>query len=106
MTEALEETLTTHGVWLDRQPLAAKRVLLINSRCVDMEPYLAQRPSTSDDPLRTPFACGYAIRDDKAYLKTERLAKPTSVNLALVAIDHHCGINTWMGKVRWLTFFV
>jgi integrase/recombinase XerC len=38
--------------------------------------------------LRTPFARDYAIRDYKTYLKTERQAKPTSVNLALAAIDH------------------
>jgi site-specific recombinase XerD len=50
--------------------------------------YLAQRPPTSDDPLHTPFARDYAIRDYKTYLKTKRQAKPTSVNLALAAIDH------------------
>ena len=50
--------------------------------------YLTQHPSTPDDPLRTPFARDYAIRDYKTYLKTERQAKPTSVNLALAAIDH------------------
>jgi integrase/recombinase XerC len=38
--------------------------------------------------LHTPFARDYAIRDYKTYLKTERQAKPTSVNLALAAIDH------------------
>ncbi len=50
--------------------------------------YLAQYPSTTDDPLRTPFARDYAVRDYKTYLKTERQARPTSVNLALAAIDH------------------
>ncbi|GAC1347877.1 MAG: tyrosine recombinase XerC [Ktedonobacteraceae bacterium] len=50
--------------------------------------YLAQRPPTADDPLRTPFARDYAVRDYKTYLKTERQAKPTTVNLALAAIDH------------------
>lgn len=42
----------------------------------------------TDDPLYTPFARDYAVRDYKSYLKTERQAKPTSVNLALAAIDH------------------
>ena len=50
--------------------------------------YLATRPSTGDDPLRHPFAGDYAVRDYKLYLKTERKAKPASVNLTLAAIDH------------------
>ena len=38
--------------------------------------------------MRTPFTREYAVRDYKTYLKNERQAKPTSVNLALAAIDH------------------
>ena len=41
-----------------------------------------------DRPLHDPFARDYAVRDFKRYLKTERKAKPASVNLALAAIDH------------------
>src|SRR5947208_2671646 len=40
------------------------------------------------DPLYEPFARDYAVRDFKWYLKTERKAKPASVNLMLAAIDH------------------
>jgi site-specific recombinase XerD len=88
MTETLEETLTAYDAWLDRQPLATKTRVAYQLQVHQYGAYLAQRPPTADDPLRTPFARDYAIRDYKTYLKTERQAKPTSVNLALAAIDH------------------
>jgi site-specific recombinase XerD len=88
MTETLEQTLTAYDAWLDRQPLAAKTRVAYRFQVHQYGAYLAQRPPTADDPLRTPFACDYAVRDYKTYLKTERQAKPTSVNLALAAIDH------------------
>jgi integrase/recombinase XerC len=83
MTETLEQTLTAYNAWLDRRPLAAKTRVAYRFQVRQYGIYLAQHPLTSDDPLRTPFA-----RDYKTYLKTERQAKPTSVNLALAAIDH------------------
>src|ERR1700730_10463964 len=88
MTETLEQTLTAYDAWLDRQRLAAKTRVAYRLQVHQYGAYLAQHPSTADDPLRTPFARDYAIRDYKSYLKTERQAKPTSVNLALAAIDH------------------
>jgi integrase/recombinase XerC len=44
--------------------------------------------SPDGNPLRDPFARDYAVRDYKTSLKTHGKAKPTSVNLALAAIDH------------------
>lgn len=88
MTETLEQTLMAYDAWLDRQPLAAKTRIAYRLQVHHYGEYLAQRTPTADDPLRTPFARDYAIRDYKSYLKTERQAKPTSVNLALAAIDH------------------
>src|SRR5712691_2186844 len=88
MTETLEQTLTAYDTWLDRQPLAIKTRIAYRLQVHQYGAYLAQRPPTTDDPLHTPFARDYAIRDYKSYLKTERQAKPTSVNLALAAIDH------------------
>src|ERR1700726_4073015 len=88
MTEALEQTLMAYDAWLDRQPLAAKTRVAYRLQVRQYGAYLAHRPPTADDPLRAPFARDYAIRDYKSYLKTERQAKPTSVNLALAAIDH------------------
>jgi len=88
MTESLEQTLAAYDAWLDRQPLAAKTRVAYRFQVHQYGVYLAQCPPTADDPLRTPFARDYAIRDYKTYLKIERRAKPTSVNLALAAIDH------------------
>jgi site-specific recombinase XerD len=88
MLETLDQTLTAYNTWLDRQPLATKTRIAYRLQVHQYGAYLAQRPPTPDDPLRTSFARDYAVRDYKTYLKTERLAKPTSVNLALAAIDH------------------
>src|SRR6266566_9255378 len=88
MTETLEQTLTAYNAWLDRQPLAAKTRVAYRLQIHQYGAYLAQHRSTTDDPLYTPFVRDYAVRDYKTYLKTERQAKPTSVNLALAAIDH------------------
>ena len=88
MMETLEQTLTAYSVWLDRQPLAEKTRVAYRFQVHQYGAYLAQRPPTVDDPLRTPFARDYAVRDYKTYLKTKRQAKPASVNLALAAIDH------------------
>jgi hypothetical protein len=81
MTEALEQTLIAYDAWLDRQLLAAKTRTAYRLQVRQYGAYLAQHPATADDPLRTPCARDYAIRDYKSYLKTERQAKPTSVNL-------------------------
>src|SRR5260370_40626394 len=97
MTEDLEQTLTAYNAWLDRQPLAAKTRVAYRLQVHHYGMYLAQRPQNGDDPLRTPFARDYAIRDYKTYLKTERQAKPTSVNLALAAIDH---LHQFLGNDR------
>lgn len=96
-TETLEQTLAAYNVWLERQPLAAKTRTAYRLQVRQYGAYLAQRSSALDDPLHTPFARDYAIRDYKTYLKTERQAKPTSVNLALAAIDH---FHQFMGNDR------
>jgi site-specific recombinase XerD len=88
MTESLEQILAAYDTWLDRQPLAAKTRVAYRLQVHQYGAYLAQRSPTADDPLHTPFARDYAVRDYKLYLKTERQARPTSVNLALSAIDH------------------
>lgn len=88
MIEPLEQTLAAYDAWLDRQPLAAKTRAAYRLQVNQYGAYLAQYSPTADDPLHTPFARDYAIRDYKTYLKTERQARPTSVNLALSAIDH------------------
>src|SRR6266436_878610 len=88
MTETLEQTLAAYDAWLGRQPLAAKTRVAYRLQVRQFGAYLAQRSPVADDPLHTPFARDYAVRDYKTYLKTERQARPSSVNLALAAIDH------------------
>ena len=88
MTESLEQVLAAYDTWMERQPLAAKTRVAYRLQVHQYGAYLAQRSPTADDPLHTPFARDYAVRDYKLYLKTERQARPTSVNLALSAIDH------------------
>src|SRR5947209_5184988 len=88
MNETLEQTLAAYDAWLNRQPLAAKTRLAYQLQVHQYGVYLALHTPIADDPLHTPFVRDYVVRDYKSYLKTERQAKPTSINLALAAIDH------------------
>src|SRR6266568_499891 len=88
VTDDLERQLTAYEVWLARQPLAdnTRRAYLLQVR--QYGAYLATRVSPYGNPLRDPFARDYAVRDYKTYVKTEGKVRPSSVNLALAAIDH------------------
>ena len=88
MLDQVEQTLAAYDRWLDRQPLAANTRSAYRLQVHHYAAFLMQRLPAKDDPLHHPFARDYAVRDYKTYLKTERKAKPTSVNLALAAIDH------------------
>jgi integrase/recombinase XerC len=50
--------------------------------------YLGAANLEYGDPLADENARDYAVRDFKGHLKTVLQAKPTSVNLALAAVDH------------------
>jgi site-specific recombinase XerD len=84
----LEQVLTAYESWLRRQPFARNTQEAYRFHVRQYVEYLATGPATGDDPLHDPFARDYAVRDFKRYLKTERKAKPASVNLTLSAIDH------------------
>jgi site-specific recombinase XerD len=89
VTDDLEQQLRAYEVWLARQPLAdnTRRAYLLQVR--QYGTFLATRVSPDgNNPLRDPFARDYAVRDYKTSLKTQGKAKPSSVNLALAAIDH------------------
>ncbi len=88
MTDDLERQLVAYEVWLAREPLASntRRAYLLQVR--QYGAYLTTQPSQHGDPLSHPFACDYAVRDYKTYLKAQGKVKPASVNLALAAIDH------------------
>lgn len=83
-----EQVFSAYESWLLRQPLAKDTQDAYRFYVRQYGEYLATRSATGDDPLRHSFARDYAVRDFKRYLKTERKAKPASVNLVLSAIDH------------------
>jgi len=84
----LERQLSAYEVWLARQPLAdnTRRAYLLQVH--QYSAYLATRVAPYGNPLRDPFARDYAVRDYKTYVKTEGKVRPSSVNVALAAIDH------------------
>src|SRR5437016_1993567 len=82
------ETLAAYERWLARQPFSAhtRRTYLTQVRryCT----YLSTFPWEDGHPLQEPHARDYAVRDYKTALKVIHHAKPSSVNLALAAVDH------------------
>ena len=82
------EALAAYEHGLARQPLAnhTRRTYLIQVRryCT----YLSMLHWEYGHPLQEPHARDYAVRDYKIALKTVHHAKPSTVNLALAAIDH------------------
>jgi site-specific recombinase XerD len=88
VTDDLERMLTAYEEWLVRQPFAKNTQTAYRFHVRQYGAYLIRRPATGGAPLHESFARDYAVRDFKQYLKTERKAKPRSVNLALAALDH------------------
>ena len=84
----LASILADYETWLRIQPLSTntRRTYLTQVRQYCL--YLDQTPSEYGNPLQDEHARDYAVRDYKAYLKTVRKRKPTTVNIALAAIDH------------------
>jgi integrase/recombinase XerC len=84
----VSEALAAYEQWLPSQPLSnhTRRTYLtqVNRYCS----YLSTLPWEYGHPLQEPHARDYAVRDYKTTLKVIHLAKPSSVNLALAAIDH------------------
>ncbi len=85
---ALYPIFVNYETWLDKQPLSAntRRTYLTQVRqyCV----YLDQTVTEYGDPLKDEHARDYAVRDYKTHLKTVRRRKPTTVNIALAALEH------------------
>src|SRR5438105_459933 len=82
------EALAAYGQWLPSQPLSmhTRRTYLtqVKQYCT----YLSTVPWEYGHPLQEPHARDYAVRDYKTTLKVMQHARPSSVNLALAAIDH------------------
>lgn len=77
-----------YQAWLKRQPLSENTRRAYRVRAGQYLEYLAATPAEYGDPLEDPNARDYALRDFKAYLKTVRRARPSSVNLSLAAVDN------------------
>jgi site-specific recombinase XerD len=83
-----EEVSERYGAWLERQPLSENTRRAYRVRAGQYLEYLAATPAEYGDPLEDPHARDYAARDFKAYLKTVKRARPSSVNLSLAAVDN------------------
>jgi integrase len=60
------------------------------SRTAQFLNWLVGQPNANSygDPLKSPSARDFAVRDFKNFLKLEKQAKPSSVNLSLAALDY------------------
>ena len=79
--------LKAYQSWLDAQPLAYNTRLAYRHSVSSYCAYLLKEGGL-EHPLTNENNRDWAVRDYKLYLKTVRLAKPSSVNLALAGIDH------------------
>jgi site-specific recombinase XerD len=77
-----------YEAWLNRQPLSVHTQRAYRTQVRQFCIYLDQTDTEYGDPLKGGHARNYAVRDYKAYLKTVRKRKPTTVNSALAAIDN------------------
>jgi len=84
----LSEALAAYGQWLPSQPLSTHTRRTYLTQVKQYCTYLSTFPWEYGHPLQEPHARDYAVRDYKTALKVLHLAKPSSVNLALAAVDH------------------
>lgn len=95
---ALADRLERYRAHLETQPLAVSTRRTYASRVGGFLAWLAELdPETrrrQGDPFGLGHARDYAVRDYRAHLVGERLAKPSSVNLTLAALDH---FFRWVG---------
>lgn len=78
----------TYTNWLDKQLLSANTRRTYRTQVRQFCRYLMDYPVKYGDPLADEHARDYAVRDYKTFFKTVKKRKPTTVNLALAAIDH------------------
>ncbi len=80
--------LERYEMWLNRQALSANTQRTYRTRVRAYIGYLNSAQLLHGDPFQDENARNYVVRDFKAHLKTVLHAKPSSVNLALAAVDH------------------
>jgi len=84
----ISEALVAYGQWLPSQPLSTHMRRTYLTQVKQYCTYLSTSCWEYGHPLQEPHARDYAVRDYKTALKVAHLAKPSSVNLALAAVDH------------------
>jgi len=85
---SVPEALTAYQQWLAKQPLSTHTLRAYLTQVNHYGAYLSTHPWEYGHPLQEPHARDYAVRDYKTALKIIHRAKPTTVNLALAALDH------------------
>jgi len=84
----VDDHFARYDAWLGRQPLAANTRRTYRTQVRAYIEFLGGVQHDNGDPFKDEHARDYAVRDFKAHLKTVQQAKPSTVNLALAAIDH------------------
>src|SRR5439155_8966928 len=84
----ISEALAAYGQWLPNQPLSTHTRRAYLTQVKQYCTYLSTFHWEDGHPLQEPHARDYAVRDYKTVLKVAHHAKPSSVNLALAAVDH------------------
>lgn len=82
------EALTAYVEWLPTQLLSANTQRTYRTQVCRFCEFLSGYTDRYGNPLSEPHARDYAVRDYKTFLKVEKKHKPTTVNLALAALDH------------------
>jgi integrase len=84
------QILETYRSWLNSQPLSTHTRRAYSTRAAQFLNWLADQPNANSygDPLKSPSARDFAVKDFKTFLKLEKQAKPSSVNLSLAALDY------------------
>ena len=82
-----ESVLSGYLEWLEGRPLAARSREAYGHQVGRFVAWLADRSPVDGDPLQDEAARDWAARDYKRHLKTVERWRPSSVNLALAALD-------------------
>lgn len=101
-SEEIQQAISNYCSWLETQPLAANTRRVYATQVSRYGEYLLERSEgQSGHPLHDAYARDYAARDYKLFLKTAQHVRPTTVNLALAALDHfYLYLGLGKAKVR------
>jgi site-specific recombinase XerD len=84
---ARAESLAGYLEWLEGRPLAARTREAYGHQVRRFVAWLEDRSPADGDPLVDEAARDWAVRDYKRHLKSVERWRPSSVNLALAALD-------------------